>query len=849
MPTATATFRKVLHTGPTPCRYMVLGEGPGRDEDHAGFAMVGMSGRTLDATLRMEGLERREFHVRNVVEYWTGEGNPDPTQEDIDRDRPQLLTALQEVGPELVIPLGRIAKDQFESEAKGRAMEDVTGLLFPATLPDAGWKGWILPIIHPAAGFRDPWYAALFYGGVVRLGTIIRGLEDYSDLSEYEWREWKTPFVEPDYAWGLGIDTEGSKEKPWCITVSSDGVNGALIRPGETQKLADLGQAIHQSRVILHHALHDLPVLRSMGIEIPDDGFDDTMLMGFVYPPSPMGLKEIGFRYFGVKMREYEDVVGPYDESLMTNYLLDAMEKLRGVKFEGRAHPPAKRIANLFTPKADEKSLRKRWKAVCEDSPGVKEVVEMVVGPVPDLEYHMVPEDEIAPYAKQDAVVTVGAKAYYFKRPDFPHELYHMDLCALPMLDRMSEVGLRVDTEKLEVLQRELEDFLEMTTRQIRMLANSATLNPGSDKQIGELLYGSMGLATKRMTKSRTRMSVDDRALRGIRCHLDTPHECRHHHRLAHKVIDLVLLWREAETVLTSYVIPLWKFLTPHSRVHPNWKACTVVSGRLASENPNLLAFPAHSVWGKKLRTCFPPDPGYVMCTFDLDQIELRVMASESGDAAMIAAFLDGIDIHSATAADVFGIPIETAKGEIRTAAKSVNFGIGYGETWVGLQEDLRTKGIGKTEDETKALIAMWWSVRPGVAEMRDETIKEAKANGNVKDMWGRMRWLPGIWSEFDHIRNEAERQAFNMKIQGGAAGCIKKAMGYYHFVVAPRFNAGDVQPLLQIHDELIFQIKEEMFETVKPMILETMGVSQERFVVPISAKASPGPSWGELEK
>lgn len=885
----------VRATGPEDAQVMLVGEGPGKDEAAQGMAFVGMTGQTLDSYLWRAYLARHTVYVTNLVKYWGGEGNPEPEWEDVLRDWPYLMAEIRMVQPKLIISLGAHATQHLLSgtTASLYSMDALNGKPVWVELKDAGWKGWVMPAFHPSAGLYNAHMAGLTYQALQRAkafldsGMHLPESERFAQCAtevQYQVLRSGTPMADvvlANLSYGIGLevstilptDTEGYKDRPWCISFATYHGVAWLIPSDDVELVQRFDKARRQSglKLLLHNSLHDLSVLAAMGIHLAPGEYDDSMVAAFICQsetPKGQGLKPLGFKYADVAMTEFAEVTAEAEEKIAKTYLDQLREGLIKqeviLTVEGRKHPPAKRIKAILDKPKHEKSMRKRWDEVCEENHEWRDITEAVWGKMPRVSWEDVALDSWRKYACADPDVTGRIWGPLTARMTKLNlwQPYRMDIGVIPVLHRMSEVGIRVDQKKLAVLQRDMEaEHARLYTALTEMagLLGYPELNPNSGDQLAPLVYGALGFSTRRMTKSRKRESVDEKALSGLACHKNPSDPrrfgCRRHHEMGHVFVDMLLEYKEVEKILGSYVVPLWEYIQADGRVHPNWRHTVVVSGRLATNSPNLLAFPAHSVWGKRLRSCLVAGPGKVILSCDQSQIELRVLASEAGDAAMMQVFLDGLDLHDQTAMEIFRVTLEQAQADLdycRSNSKTINFGVAYGLTAHGLSENLAKMGVMRTDEECQRIIDAWFAARPGVRAYLDEAIAETRRHGFVRDMWDRIRFLPLVWSPVDRIRAEAERQAGNFKIQAGAQGSMKLGMAYYWGIIRPLLESRGIycEPILQVHDDLMFEVADEHVLEVMPLIEEAVTqAAQERFRVPITCGTKIGKSWGELQK
>jgi DNA polymerase-1 len=314
--------------------------------------------------------------------------------------------------------------------------------------------------------------------------------------------------------------------------------------------------------------------------------------------------------------------------------------------------------------------------------------------------------------------------------------------------------------------------------------------------------------------------------------------------KLAQKnpIVDDILAYRELTKLKSTYVDALPSLINPRTgRVHTSYAQAIAVTGRLSSNNPNLQNIPVRTDRGKEIRKAFVPrDRDHVLLSADYSQIELRIVAAISGDPNMCEAFRSGKDIHTATAAKVYGVPEEEVTREQRYKAKSVNFGIIYGQGAFGLAENL---GISRTE--AKAIIDNYRKEFPGINQYMEDTVEFAKAQGYVETLMGRKRWLRDINSSNFTVRGFAERNAINSPIQGTAADMIKLAMIRIHKRMKKQGMTSRM--IMQVHDELVFDTHRKEADELRTLILEEMRDALPLpNDVPVIAEAGTGENWLE---
>lgn len=388
------------------------------------------------------------------------------------------------------------------------------------------------------------------------------------------------------------------------------------------------------------------------------------------------------------------------------------------------------------------------------------------------------------------------------------------------VLSRMERAGVRIDAEQLAELSRELEKELDRIEREIHRLAGEEFL-VSSPKQLQVILFEKLGLPVVKKTK--TGYSTDESVLEQLAAHHDLP--------------GRVLAWRKISKLKTTYIDALPPLVSPRTgRIHPHFHQLGAATGRLSASNPNVQNIPIRGEQGARIREAFVPAEGRLLMSADYSQVELRIVAHYSGDASLIEAFRQGQDIHRRTAAEVAGIALEEVSEEQRARAKAVNFGIIYGSSAYGLAQQL-----GIAAAEAQETIDAYFAQYEGVRRFLDETIEQAREQGFVRTLLGRRRALPDLASRNRTLRQAAERMATNTVIQGTAADLIKKAM--VELDEALRAEGLGAQMLLQVHDELVFELPQGEQERLSALVRERMeGVAE--LAVPLTVEIGVGKSW-----
>ncbi len=438
-----------------------------------------------------------------------------------------------------------------------------------------------------------------------------------------------------------------------------------------------------------------------------------------------------------------------------------------------------------------------------------------------------VDKDKVKEYSVEDADVTWQLMEIFeplLKKEGLTKLAEEIEMPLISVLAAMEREGIRIDESVLKNYAVTLRETILRLEQEIYTLAGQE-FNISSPKQLGEILFVRLRLDDKaRLTKTR-QFRTDEEVLQRLTG--------------KHPVIDKVLEYRGLKKLLSTYVEALPELMDPNTgRIHTTYNQAVASTGRLSSTNPNLQNIPVRDAEGREIRKAFIPGNGKIFLSADYSQIELRLMAHLSGDSDMIADFLSGQDIHSATASKIFGVPVSEVTREMRSRAKTANFGIIYGISAFGLSERLT---IGRKE--AKELIDGYFNSYPGVKRYMDESINRARESGYVTTMFGRRRYLPDIHSRNQVVRGNAERNAINAPLQGSAADIIKIAM----VRIADRLEKElpGAKMILQVHDELIFEVETGSVEKLREMVIREMKTAAD-LKVPLEVDTGTGKNWLE---
>ena len=401
-----------------------------------------------------------------------------------------------------------------------------------------------------------------------------------------------------------------------------------------------------------------------------------------------------------------------------------------------------------------------------------------------------------------------------------------IEMPLIPVLGAMENNGIKMESAPLQKLDKEVGDKLAKLEKGIHKLAKTK-FNINSTKQLKEILFEKLTIPTTNLKKTKTGFSTAEDELAKLQD--------------LHPIIPLLQSYRELNKLQTTYLNALPKMINPKTgRIHTSFNQTIAATGRLSSTEPNLQNIPTRTEEGQKIRSAFVAAESYKLVSFDYSQIELRLAAHMSGDKKMIKAFNEGEDIHTATAAEINGVKLEEVTKKMRREAKAINFGILYGQGPHGLSQ-----GAGIPYWQASEFIKKYFEAYPGIKKMMDNSIKEARETLCAVTLFGRRRPLAEINSSIPMIKKSAERMAINTPIQGTAADLIKMAMIKIADLI--KGHEDNIRLLLQVHDELIFEIKTDKIESY---VKEIKKIMQEglKLRVPIIVDENIGDNWGELK-
>jgi DNA polymerase I len=436
-----------------------------------------------------------------------------------------------------------------------------------------------------------------------------------------------------------------------------------------------------------------------------------------------------------------------------------------------------------------------------------------------------VPIETASHYAAEDADITLRLHQHLWPRlqqePSLARVLTEIEVPLIPVLARMEQRGVLIDGERLSRQSAELSKQIHQLEQQAYQAAGQG-FNLGSPMQLQQILFEKLGLPVTRKTPKGQPSTAED-VLQELAGEYELP--------------SLILEYRSLSKLKSTYTDRLPLQINPRTgRVHTSYHQAVAATGRLSSTDPNLQNIPIRTPEGRRIRQAFIAPPGCLVMACDYSQIELRIMAHLSGDAGLLKAFRAGIDVHRATASEVFGVAYDEVGNDQRRAAKAINFGLMYGMSAFGLARQL---GIGRAE--AQQYMDTYFLRYPGVQVFMDATRQKARDQGYVETLFGRRLYLPDINASNMQRRQGAERAAINAPMQGTAADIIKRAM-----IEVDRWlqkNIPQAYLVMQVHDELVFEVPESEVEQLKTAVVERMAAAAD-LAVPLVVDTGFGLDW-----
>lgn len=903
----------VPSAGRNPNEVLICGEAPGEQEWRQGQPFVGRSGIEQEWYLRRHGCSAQSMYRTNVVKRYI-EGNPDPTPELIAEFSPQLEQEMASVRPRVVLAVGRFAVRWFLGDSADleavHGLPCLAGTFDKSRIHRGGPNNAIIiPIYHPAFGLYDPdmkglidydYSIAADYAKRARLGfngnrdfdDRYEGIEDYRIVNGRELEDILSARL-PHRILGLDTETHGDEETPdlpWSIQVSTAPGTGLLL-PAFDKYFKRGIRAIQrvandQNNIIgIHNALFDIEMCRSMGLELRDARIFDTRYAAYLLRLEPQKLKLLAYRRARMHMRSYNSVVHSAARNRHLDYLWKILESKPWPKPEPvlefkndgswKSRNPMKierRVESILADAQGDKDLDiySRWMDV--DEP-LRRTVEEKLGERMTPAFLGDAEPEVATrYACRDAdaVIRLVPTLRRMLKEQSVETLMIDGMHILGICEEMQSEGMHADRDHFEELLEDTGEAMERIQRKLsRDFYAGRPFNPASPDHVRTLMRR-RGLEGEETTPS-GEISTSKKSIQHLR-HID-------------EALGLIFDFREQQKVQTAFCLPILEkgklaqeadgTIPKFFRVRPQLLTTKVHTRRLASKDPNFLAMPVRSKLGKRLRDGFFPPPGHVFGGWDLSQIEMRYAAHLANDTRMCGMIHNRLDIHYETAAAIFGRPINTSvrledfenqkeyeavryaaidKEKERTPSKNCGFGILYGISGPALYAQFRMMGTaaGWSEQKCTKLIEDWLDIYPDIRRYIAKCAEDARrAGGVIRDEWGMMRHIPGLFHYDRGVKAAAERIAMSHRVQGGAQGMIQNSMRWIDKRVRElRAEGEEIGWVLQIHDEIILHFPEELWPRIDAIVREGLtkhhGVKNMR--VPVDANGNMGKHWGELK-
>ncbi len=853
-PALSETRRKIVwgewvNDEPHP-QVMGIAEAPGPEEDRVGRPLIGTSGREARQHLDINGITTMGLYLTNVLKCHPP-NNRDPKPDEMANCLPHLKQEIKDVNPQYIITMGRYATRALLGDID---MEMVHGIPHK-------WGGKVvIPTYHPAAGLHDPNLMVMFHADMRIAGAVCRGKilpyhvkDKWKGEEEYQLAkpsEKVNYYTHPPRSTdAIAIDTEWAEGKPWGLSLSTQPGEAFVIRYGETELLQKVNQIVQGDiTTVIHNALYDLPVLAQMGIYPAKVA--DTMVMAYLLQNEPQALKVLAYRHCGMKMNSYAEMVSPATKVKALEYLElaslrewpDSKPVLEWPKGEPHVRQPqniGRRIRRILADNHAGKDIDpfKRWNQIDDRSE-----VESMFGRLTEADLSDIPRQDAIQYSARDADATIRIYPLLWERIRGMglEDVFWRDMRMMPMVVDMMANGMPADLPRFAELSSYFQSRMIEIERDITTKVGYH-VNPASHDQCAKLIYDDLklheGKGSTRSKKGKTKRSTAVDVIK----------------KMEHPVTDAITEWRQYQKLKTTYADVMPKLVSDDGRVRTTLRITRVATGRLSSSKPNLLAVPVRTEEGRKIRDGYVATDGWSFVSADYSQIEMKVAAFDSGDETMCNIFINGEDLHNRTASWMFDVDEDKLdEMEHRYPAKRIGFGIIYGLTPQGLHRELASEGInGWALPKCEETIASWFWMFPGIKKYLRAKVEEARRYGYVRDCWGRIRYIPGIRSNNKWIRLEAERQAGNTPVQSGAQGVIKEAMGrlvsVYKELVAEGY---DVRSLLQIHDDLLWEVRDDSLGLVIPIVKDVMeGATPPNLPLPLEVDVKVGKRWGSTSK
>jgi len=841
---------------------MLVGQGPGKNEDVQGKPFIGAAGQYLDSLLFQASIPRDSVAITNLVKCRTP-GNRQPSPVEIRACSKWLDLEVDAVDPYIVVTMGAPATAHFLGSGAG-SMEQLNGKPIPLN------GRIILPMYHPAAALHDTSKLRQCSEAFNVLRELVNGAtwRAFHVRDEYpnpEYRVADTPKLlrrvrdETRDSGEFGLDTEQCHGKPWSYQVSAYPGTGwfVLIRDGCEERVDFTGWS---AMAIVHYYLHDIRY-----VILRDHGFVDNMVLAYLVG-EVQGLKELGQRLLGVDMKSYREVVRPGQQEMSRHYLTEALKRewpdpplIEETKWDNkkgeivtRQKKPwhiHRKISKMLLDEAEDSSVDfwNRWKNIPTEE---RAVVESVLGAMLESSLADIPRDQAIEYAVRDSDITLRVYHKLMKIIDKLgiNFVQYIDLGILPMVNAMMANGMAVDLDHYRRLSEDYDHRMRLKAAELAAMVGHS-FNPASSQQVATVVYEELGFKPTKFTTTGL-ISTDDAELK----------------KTGHPVAEDVIRYRGIQKLKSTYADALSVWAVPDSlrvpRVHTTLKTTRVETGRLSSSDPNLQNIPTRNKEAKAIKNGFVAPSGKVLLEGDLGQIEMRTQAHLANCRGLIELFNRGGDPHTETAAKLFGVPLEeAAKDKYRYPSKRGGFGIIYMIGGHGLSTqineyiaDLKMEGVPVEiepwdEDRCAEFIEEYYKLYPEIRVYQRTQLAQARRHGYVQDMFGRIRYIPEVSCPIRSVQEAGARMAANFAVTASAQGILKAAMVEI-WDDLPSTPWSDAKCLLQIHDSLLFEVPgdEDYLQGFVLWVKKVM-TGAAKLSVPIEVDFKIGKAWGEMAK
>ena len=481
------------------------------------------------------------------------------------------------------------------------------------------------------------------------------------------------------------------------------------------------------------------------------------------------------------------------------------------------------------------------WERWQKFDPRERAEIERDLGRMPDAHLGDIPRDEAVYYSARDPDASIRVRSVLNDQIDAKglRFAYEIDRQTLPIAREMEKNGIRVNLRRLAWLSASYTIQMQEKSEEIFSLLDIKRdgvvwrFNPNSDNELRKLFFVELGFRPTKLTKKTRLPSVEGDELA----------------KIDHPVVKLIEEYRHLAHLKSSFSDPLQKFADKNDRIHTTVKTTRTGTGRWSMAKPNLMQIPTRTELGRQVREAFEAEVGFKLFTADYSQIEMRVVAHLSNCIPMIQMFKDGRDIHTETAAEIFGVRPEDVTSAQRNPSKTTGFGVVYGLTAMGLYTQMQSEGLDQyTESDCEKFIKEYYRTKPGLKTWQDKTLSFARLNGYVADMFGRIRYTPEMLCPIPRYRGDGERKAINMPVQSTAQGILKLAMvNIWREMRKKNLPMELIRWLLQIHDELIWEIPTYMIEVWKAFVTDLMEKAVS-LSVPVKVESGYGDNWSLLK-